>query len=489
MTPGLDGPEPDDERDHGGVSDLDLAYLSAGEQARLVAAGELSPVELVDNALARVAEINPRLNPFCFVWDDDARRDAEDAAGAVAARRALGPLHGVPIALKDTTPTAGHTTTFGSYSHEHFVPEYDGYVARALRHAGAIVIGKTTTPEFAHSLVTESPLWGVTRNPWNPDRTPGGSSGGSAVAVATGCVALAEGSDMGGSVRIPAAWSGVVGLKPGLGRIPMDVLPGLFDTISHHGPLARTVDDTRLFLRATQGPDESDILSVVEPLDLGERLGGDPGELRIALSIDLGDWAVEPGVERAVRDAAEALARAGAEIVEVDPGIGRREEASWIELWAVFMAAYFGHLVTEFGDRMDPALLGLIEQGNEISAVDYKRIEFVRTDMWTRVAPILDEFDALMCPTMATGPLPASLAESGWPDTPDDGRHHSPDMTAVFNLISPCPVISVPVGLDDDGMPVGAQLVGQRWNSDELLRVASALESAVPPIGPPPDHT
>lgn len=471
------------------MADLELAYLTAADQARLVATGELSPVELVDNALARIEEINPAHNAFCFVWADEARAAAVEAAEAVANRRHLGPLHGVPIALKDTTPTAGHTTTLGSYSHEHWVPQYDGYIVRALRLAGAIVVGKTTTPEFAHSLVTESPLWGITRNPWDLERTPGGSSGGSAVAVATGCVALAEGSDMGGSVRIPAAWCGVVGLKPGLGRIPMDVLPGLFDNISHHGPLARTVDDTRLFLQATQGPDESDILSIVEPLDLGERLGGDPGELRIALSIDLGDWAVEPAVERAVRAAADNLAEAGAEIVEVDPGIGRREEHNWNELWAVFMAAYFGHLVAEFGDRMDPAVLRLIERGNEISAVDYKRIELVRTEMWTRVAPILDEFDALMCPTMATGPIAASLAESGWPDTPDDGRHHSPDMTAVFNLISPCPVISVPVGLDVDGMPVGAQLVGQRWNSDELIRVASALESVVPPIGPPPDHT
>lgn len=471
------------------MADLELAYLSAGEQVRRVVAGELSPVELVDNALARIDEINPSLNAFCFVWDDEARTAAVEAADAVVTGRRLGPLHGVPIALKDTTPTAGHTTTLGSYSHEHWVPDFDGYVARAVRHAGAIVVGKTTTPEFAHSLVTESPLWGVTRNPWNPERTTGGSSGGSAVAVATGCVALAEGSDMGGSVRNPAAWCGVVGLKPGLGRIPMDVLPGLFDNLSHHGPLARHVDDTRLFLQATQGPDESDILSIPCPLDLGEPLGADPAELRIALSTDLGEWAVEPAIERRVRTAAESLAAAGAEIVEVDPGLGRRQEEAWNDLWAVFMAAYYGDLVPDHGDAMDPEVLRLIERGGRISAVDYKRIEFVRTEMWARIAPILDEFDALMCPTMAIGPVPASRSDPGWPIPPDDGRFHSHDMTAVFNLISPCPVISVPVGLDDDGMPVGAQLVGPRWSADEVIRVASAIERLVPAIGPPPHYT
>ena len=138
---------------------------------------------------------------------------------------------------------------------------------------------------------------------------------------------------------------------------------------------------------------------------------------------------------------------------------------------------------------MDPPVLRLIERGHEIGAVDYKRIELVRTDMWTRIAPILDEFDVLMCPTMATGPVPASLSDPGWPDPPDDGRHHSHDMTAIFNLISPCPAITVPCGLDDDGMPVGAQLIGPRWRSDEVIRVASAIEAAMPPIGRPPAYT
>ncbi|MEZ5298940.1 MAG: amidase, partial [Ilumatobacteraceae bacterium] len=207
------------------MSELD--WLTAGEQARLVASRAVSPVELVEHALGRIEAVNPTLNCFCDVWHDDALAAARAAADAIGRGDVLGPLHGVPVAVKDTTPTAGHRTTLGSVAFEHWVPDHDAAIVRTLRRAGAMIVGKTTTPELAHTLITDSPLLGTTRNPWNPERTPGGSSGGSGAAVASGCVALAEGSDMGGSVRIPAAWSGVVGLKPSLGRIPMDVLPGL----------------------------------------------------------------------------------------------------------------------------------------------------------------------------------------------------------------------------------------------------------------------
>lgn len=466
------------------MADLELAYLSAGEQAQRVASGDVSPVELVGNALDRIAEINDSLNCFCFVWDDEARVAAQRAADAVVGGDDLGVLHGVPIALKDTTPTAGHTTTLGSYSHQHWVPEHDGAIASALQRAGAIVIGKTTSPEFAHSLVTESPLWGVTRNPWNTDLSTGGSSGGSGAAVASGCVALAEGSDMGGSVRIPAAWCGVVGLKPGLGRIPMDVLPALFDTISHHGPIARCVDDARLFLSATQGPEESDVLSVTTALDLTQSVVPDVRGKRIGLSIDLDDWHVAPGVAAAVQNAADALSDAGAEVVEVHPRFTGIEENEWNKLWEVFMATYYGHLVPEFGDRMDPNLLGIIERGFAMSAVEYKKVDYTRSDLWRRMRPILEANDALLCPTMATGPIPASISDWDRPSF-DDGQNYDPDMTAVWNLISPCPVLSVPCGLDENGMPVGAQLVGRRWNESGLLQIGGALEAAVDPIGRP----
>jgi Asp-tRNA(Asn)/Glu-tRNA(Gln) amidotransferase A subunit family amidase len=461
------------------VVDLDLAYLPAEEMAREIRAGRLSPVEVVSNSLARIDLVNSKLNCFCFVWHEDAMAEARAAADAQMHGRAIGPLNGVPVALKDTTPTAGHRTTLGSFTHEHWVPDRDAFIVKALRRAGAIVVGKTNTPEFAHSLICDSPLWGPTRNPWNLERTTGGSSGGSGAAVASGCVPLAEGTDMGGSVRIPAAWCGVVGLKPGIGRIPMDVLPSLFDSLSHHGPLARSVDDARLFLAATQGPDDADIMSVPGPLDLSSPTPASVDGMRLALSIGLGGWAVDTAVEAAVRSAAAALEAAGAIVEEVEVDVRPRDDEYWSDLWSVFMAGYFGQFVDEYRDRMDPDVVELIERGNSLGAVHMKRLELERTDLWRRLASVLARFDAIICPTMATGPLPAAKAIKR-PPVPDDGRYHGADMTAPFNLVGPCPALSVPCGFDTDGLPIGLQVIGPRWREDVVLRVGRAVETALP---------
>jgi Asp-tRNA(Asn)/Glu-tRNA(Gln) amidotransferase A subunit family amidase len=308
--------------------DLELRYASASDLALRIRSAAVSPVEVVENALARIEQVQPALNGFCFVYAEEAVERARAAADAVARGELWGPLHGVPIAIKDLTPTAGKRTTMGSRIYEHWVPDRDAAVVARLVAAGAIMVGKTTTPEFAYSSFTESPLWGITRNPWNPGRTPGGSSGGSAVAVATGCVALAEGSDMGGSVRIPASFSGIVGLKPSFGRIPFEILPSQFDSLSHFGPLARTVDDAALFLAVAQGPDECDIQTLMPALDVALPLTVDPRGLRIALSIDLGYFHIAPEVEARTRSAAEALRDAGAVVEEVALGWTGRAAAS-----------------------------------------------------------------------------------------------------------------------------------------------------------------
>ncbi len=469
-------------RRHRGAPDRPDAP-TAHELAAGIAAGERSPVEVVGAALERAMLVQGELNCFTELWVDEAMLAAEAAEDAVARGAPLGVLHGVPVAVKDTTPVAGHRTTSGSYAFEHAVPDRDAYVAAALRRAGAVLIGHTTTPEFAYSLRTDSPLWGVTRNPHDLSRTPGGSSGGSGAAVAAGCVPLAEGSDMGGSVRIPAAWCGVVGLKPGLGRIPMDVLPGLFDTISHHGPLARCTDDARLFLAATQGPDDADILSVPGPLDLSRPLDGDVTGLRLGLSVDLGCWYVDPDITAAVTAAAARLAAAGAVVDVVDPGFTAADEEAWMQLWAVFMAAYYGELVAEHGERMSPGVLGLISRAEDLSATDHKRLELVRTSVWRRLAAVLADHHALLCPTMAVPPWPAAMADDP-PEPPDAPGYHSPDMTALFNLVSPCPALSVPCGTHVEpahrGLPIGLQIVGRRWREDVVLRIGRAVELTAP---------
>jgi Asp-tRNA(Asn)/Glu-tRNA(Gln) amidotransferase A subunit family amidase len=447
--------------------------------AAAIGAGDRSPVEVVAAALERAHEVQPALNCFTAIWDD-ALDAAERAASAVGGHEELGVLHGVPVAVKDTTPVAGRRTTFGSYAFEHHVPERDAYIVTALRRAGAIIIGQTTSPEFAHTLLTDSPLWGVTRNPHALDRTPGGSSGGSAAAVAAGCVPLAEGSDMGGSVRIPASWCGVLGLKPSIGRIPMDVLPGLFDSISHHGPLARCADDARLFLAATQGPDDADIASIPGPLDLSRPLDGDVTGMRLGLSLDLGFFAVDEEIADAVSDAASRLAAAGAIVEPVDIAVGPEHEQAWLVLWQVFMAAYFGDRLEQFRDVMDPDVVDLIEAGRQVSAVDYKRVELVRSDLWRRLAAVLADHDALLCPTMATPPLPAAKVDTAELRAASAEPHPSPALTTVLNLVPQCPVVSVPVGAHrrpaDAGLPIGMQVVGRRWREDTVLRIARAVE-------------
>ena len=460
--------------------DLDLCYTPATELARLVATKKLSPVELMRNTLARIEAVNPTLNCFCFVYPQEALELAEAAEAAVMRGQPLGPLHGVPFAIKDLTPTRGKRTTLGSKAYETWVPDHDAPIVEALDGAGGIMVGKTTTPEFAYSSFTDSPLWGFTRNPWNPAKTPGGSSGGSGAAVASGCVALAEGSDMGGSVRIPASFCGIAGLKPSFGRIPFTILPSQFDQLSHFGPLARTVSDVALFLSITQGPDERDIQSLKPALDVKIPVPADARGLRLALSLDLGYAWVDPEVEAAGRAAAEALAAAGATVEEVELGWDWRLNDRWIEHWGVYLAAFFGHTLASQSDQLDPNVRRLMESGLAMNAVDFKRIEFARTEQWKKLSPILSRYDAMLCPTMAmTAPgVGDRNVEYGKLDA--DGRYRGLDMTSVFNFVSPCPAFSVPCGFDKAGLPIGLQIVGRRFDDLTALRVGAALEAAMP---------
>src|SRR5919108_3725673 len=357
------------------MADFELCYTPATELARRIRAKEISPVEVVKNSLARIDAVNPKLNCFCFVYPEEALQKARAAEAAITAGKPLGPLHGVPIAIKDLTPTKGKRTTLGSYTHEHWVPDHDAAIVEKLAAAGAIMIGKTTTPEFAYSSFTESPLWGITRNPWNPERCAGGSSGGSGVAVATGCVPFAEGSDMGGSVRIPASFCGTLGLKPSFGRIPFTILPSEFDQLSHFGPLARTIADACLFLQVTQGPDERDIQSLTTPQNFLAPFDTDLRDLSLGLCLDFGKRVWHPEVEAAVRAAANALAEAGARIEEVSLPWGVELDDLWLKHWEVYLATFFGHTLKTHRAKMDPKLVGYLDNGLAASAVEFKTLE------------------------------------------------------------------------------------------------------------------
>lgn len=472
--------------------DASVLSLPATELSRALGDRAISTVELTRAALDRVEAVNPVLNAFCLVLPERALAQAADIDTRRTRGEALGPLAGLPVALKDYTPTAGLRTTYGSRLFEDFVPAKDAVIARRLAEAGGVLIGKTTTPEFADSWFTRSGLHGVTRNPWDPARSPGGSSGGSAVAVATGCVALAEGCDMAGSIRAPASFCGIVGLKPGLGRIPFDALPTSFDDVSHFGPMARTVNDAALFLQAVAGPDPVDLFSYVPEMKLALPIAPEPKGLRLALSIDLGFCEVDPEVEREVRAAADALKAAGATVEEVELGWRAEDAEAFFDFSLVWMAALYGEQYDAGADRLDPLTRRLIERGREVDAVALKRIDFVRADIWHKLAAVLGRYDALICPTMALPAPDLAMDDFDYGHRSARGKLVSLDMTGLFNLIAPCPAISVPAGRTAAGLPVGLQIVGRPYDEAMVLKAARAVEHVrpqprvLPPVSPLP---
>lgn len=455
-----------------------LCTLSARELAERIKRKQISPVEAVEASLARIDEVQPELNPFCFVYAEEALTLARAAEQRVMQGAKLGPLHGVPIAIKDFTPTKGKVTTRGSVAFKDWVPDVDPVIVQRMQQAGAIMVGKTTTPEFAFSSFTRSRLWGETLNPWDKTRTPGGSSGGSGVAVATGCVPLAEGTDMGGSVRIPAALCGVVGHKPSLGRIPMDILPTVFDSISHFGPLARTVRDAALFMSVAEGPTDADIQSQLAPPSIDQQLDRGVSGLAIALSADLGFYNVEEDVLGNLEQVAQRLREAGARVEPVDLGWTIETVKAWGEIWEVMLAACFGDCLDKYRDDMDPDVVALIEAGLKQDAVSYKRLEIVRTRQWHKLAKVFERYDALICPTMACTAPSIATHDADFETAIVDGRLSGLDMTGVFNNVPQCPALSVPSGFDRLGLPTAVQIVARRFDDPMALRIGEVVEAS-----------
>jgi len=449
--------------------------LPATLMARKIREGAVSAEEVVRESLRRARAIQDGLNPFVLLREEKALAAAREADR----RRDALPLLGVPFAAKDLTPTKGDLTTLGSWTEGDHIATETALCIRRLEQAGAILIGKTTTPEFAFSSFTESPRWGITRNPWNPARTSGGSSGGSAVAVATGVVPFAEGTDMGGSVRIPAALCGVVGLKPSLGRIPMTILPSVFDNISHFGPLARRVDDAIAFMAAAAGPSDEDIQSLPLPFSAARARRKSLRGRRFALSLDLGYYAIQPGIERVIRRAADTLRELGAVVDEIDLGWSRAVNDQWFDLWCVFMSSFFGDRLAAHRPRMDPAVVAMIERGQAMGATAYKQVELLRTRMWNDLAALFARYDALLCPTCAQEAPPAEDCGDDHDATLADGRYGGLDMTLPFNMVPQCPALSLPAGLSESRLPIGLQIVGHRFADEDVLAMARELEQAL----------
>ncbi|AWK08821.1 amidase [Streptomyces spongiicola] len=461
--------------------------LSALTARRLIAGyrrGDFSPLEAVRAVLDRAEAAQRLANAFVRIDGEQALDQAEEATERHRRREPLGPLDGVPVTVKDIFLQAGGPTLRGSRAVRPDASAWDEdapAVAR-LREQGAVLVGKTTTPEFGWKGVTDSPLTGVTRNPYDPSRTAGGSSGGSAAAVALGAAPLSIGTDGGGSVRIPASFCGIFGLKPTYGRIPL-YPSSPFGTLAHAGPMARDAADAALLLDAVSGPDWRDWSQAAPAPPAVEGLTEGVKGLRIAFSASFGGQvAVRPAVASAVRGAVGRLAELGAYIEEADPDIADPVD-TFHTLWFTGAARLVQHFGREQRELLDPGLREVCAEGERASALGYLAAVDARMDLGRRLGRFHTGYDLLVTPT-----LPVTAFEAGT-EVPKGSAHRRwtgwTPFTYPFNLTQQ-PAATVPCGVDEDGLPVGVQLVGPRHADALVLRAAHALYASGAAAVPPP---
>jgi amidase len=442
-----------------------------------VRAGALSAVELLDAHLERIDALNPAVNAVVTVVPDAARAAARAADRRHAAGEPLPPLHGLPIAHKDLVDTAGVRTTYGSPAYRDHVPDADELLPQRLRAAGAILIGKTNTPEWGAGSHTFNPVFGPTRNPWDPARSAGGSSGGAAVAVACRLLPFADGSDLGGSLRNPAAWNGVVGLRPTPGLVPSwpDDTPWL--PFSVDGPIARTAQDVALLLSAMAGPDARAPLSLRAPSPrLDGPLDADLRGRRVAWSPSLGGLPVEPGVLAPAEAAARSLADLGMEVAADEPDLAGADTV--FETWRAFVFALsLGELSDAEGDRMKATVRWNVERGRALSAGDLAAATRLHAQLGERVAAFFERYDYLACPVTQVEPFPVETEYPVEVACVPMGSYLEWMRSCSRVTVMCCPAVSIPAGLTPSGLPAGLQLVGRPFAERALLEAAHALDA------------
>jgi Asp-tRNA(Asn)/Glu-tRNA(Gln) amidotransferase A subunit family amidase len=458
------------------MADTALWALPATELAARIRRREASPVEVTEAVLARMERLDGRLGAFCTPTPELARAMARAAEAAVMRGEPLGPLHGVPVSIKDMTWTKGIRTTRGSRLFADFVPEEDPPVVERLRAAGAVILGKTNTPEFGWKGATENLLFPPTRNPWRLERTAGGSSGGAAAAVAAGLGPLATGTDGAGSIRIPAAFCGIVGHKPSFGRVP--VYPAPLD-VAVTGPMARTVRDAALLLDVLAGPDERDRFSLPDDgIDYLAACAGGVAGWRVAWSPDLGYAPVEPEVRALAETAARRFADLGAVVEEAHPGFTDPREIIELLFYGQ-VGAQIADLPPERRALLDPALLAVVDGLRDRSAFDYARMAMRRNELWQVARRFFERYDLLLTPAVATTAFPLGLEGPAEVAGQPVKRLGWTPFTFPFNLTGQ-PACTVPCGRTAAGLPVGLQIVGRRNDDTAVLRAAAAYEAAAP---------
>jgi aspartyl-tRNA(Asn)/glutamyl-tRNA(Gln) amidotransferase subunit A len=459
------------------MSDLDLASLSVARAARALRAKELSPLELADAYLRRIAQLNPRVNAYITVTEERAREDARRATDELAAGRARGPLHGIPIAHKDLYETAGIRTTGGAKIHAQHVPSADCTVARRLRDAGTVLLGKLNTHEYAYGVTTNNPHFGATRNPWDLARIPAGSSGGSGAAIAAGLATATTGTDTGGSIRMPASLCGVVGLKPTYGRVSKAGVLPLSYAFDHAGPITRTVEDAALLLNAMAGYDPADATTLRVPVeDAGAQLGAGVRGLRVGVPRAWFFERLDGEVAAAVECALGELARLGAEVRDVAlPGVGDALAGIFAFVLAEAQAIHAESLRTRPQD-FGADVLALLRSPTPDTAALMSSLR-ARDSLTAAMRGLLESVDVLVTPT-----TPIAAPRIG-EDAVRVAGADEPLLAVMIRNTAPfnatrLPTLSLPCGFTRAGLPIGLQVAGRPFDEATVLRAGHAYEQA-----------
>lgn len=465
------------------MSGDDLCFLSATDLRGRIVRKEISPLDVTKAVVARAERLQPELNCFITLCADEALAEAKSAERRIMSGDSVRILEGIPFTVKDIVNTKGVRTTFGAVPYRENVPDHDAVAVARLRSAGAILIGKTTTPEFGSKCLTDSPLFGRTRNAWSKARSSGGSSGGAAVAVASGVAPLAVATDGGGSTRIPAACNGVVGLKQSNGVIPHSQVQDAFGNQTYVTPMTRTVADTALMMQAMAGEDASDPWSIGIPaadfID-GALPRGDLGGKKILYCLAPAGRKVSADVAAAFSTGLKMLEALGAELEEM-PGEGFNVEPIWRAINHTVWRTRFERLAADHPDELSETFIRQLALAQRTSGVDYQQAMFDRTILFRRVQSLMQGVDALAMPTLSRSALPIEQELFGTIEIDNevfnDVRSNWFPWTMPFNMTGH-PAVSIPCGFGSDGLPIGLQLVGRFRGDAELLRVCALFEAA-----------
>jgi aspartyl-tRNA(Asn)/glutamyl-tRNA(Gln) amidotransferase subunit A len=466
----------------------EICRMDAVQLASLIRSKQLSAVEVTRAVIERMDQLEPHLHAFCTPTPELAIEAAAHVEKNIMAGIAVGPLAGVPVAVKDLISTKGIKTASGSWAYADFIPDEDDVVVERIKQAGAVIIGKTNVPEFGYSGVGHNEVFATSRNPWNTDLTPGGSSAGSGAAVASGMGPLALGSDGGGSVRIPSSFSGLFGMKASMGRVPLypgtkdERYPGVssWESLEHIGPMSRTVADSALLLSVIAGPDQRDNRSLPHQRDFDwlTSLQGDLKGKRVAYSADLGYAAVDPRVRQIVGDAVKVFERdLGCIVEEANPGWDNPYDGFWGMVMRETDLRGMRAMADRLGDKMTPHLAALLR--NEWTAEQFTDAMMVRKAVTNKMWRFMQNYDLLITPTLAVPPFEVGIQGP----TMIDGRQVEPlewlHFTYPFNLTGN-PAATVPAGWTADGLPVGLQIIGRHLDDALVLRASACFEAAQP---------